>query len=219
MHTKHLGIVTFLFLSLLYIPFSFSQTNFEGKIVFQVNDEGVNQQMSYLVKGSKFRIEPEGTQGQGIMLFDNDTRMMTILMPSQKMYMEIPMDNEAMNNNDEDETEYFVKTRESKEINGYTCDKFEFKDKDGEGVAWMTKELGGFLFFNDPKGNQESGWQKAITEEGYFPMEVYQKDASGSEKLIFKIVELKPMSLDKTLFIVPAGFKKLDMSGMMKPQK
>ena len=219
MHTKHLGIVTFLFLSLLYIPFSFSQTNFEGKIVFQVNDEGVNQQMSYLVKGSKFRIEPEGTQGQGIMLFDNDTRMMTILMPSQKMYMEIPMDNEAMNNNDEDETVYFVKTRESKEINGYTCDKFEFKDKDGEGVAWMTKELGGFLFLNDPESRQESGWQKAIAEEGYFPMEVYQKNASGDEYSVFKIIELKPMDLDNALFNVPAGFKKLDMSGMTKPQK
>jgi len=217
MHTKHLGIVTLLFLSLLYIPFSFSQTNFEGKIVFQVEDEGATQQMSYLVKGSKFRIEPEGTQGQGIMLFDNDTRTMTILMPSQKMYMEMPMDNEGMVENDE--TEYFVKTGESKEINGYTCDKFEFKDSDGEGVAWMTKELGGFLFFNDPESHNETGWQKAITEEGYFPMEVYQKDASGGEKSVFKIVELKPMNLDNALFDIPAGFKKLDMSGMMKPHK
>ncbi|NOY09256.1 MAG: DUF4412 domain-containing protein [Spirochaetes bacterium] len=217
MNTRILRIVTFLLLSLLYIPFSFGQTNFEGKIVFQVNDEGVNQQMSYLVKGSKFRIEPKETQGQSIMLFDNDTRIMTILMPSQKMYMELPMDSKGMNDNNE--TEYFVKTGESKKIKGYACDKFKFKDKDGEGSAWMTKELGGFLFLNDPESKQESGWQKAIVEEGYFPMEVYKKDASGDNISVFKIVELKSMDLDNTLFNVPAGFKKLDMSGIMKPQK
>ena len=131
--------------------------------------------------------------------------------------MEMPMDNKDMVENDE--KGYFVKTGESKEINGYTCDKFEFKDEDGEGVAWMTKELGGFLFFNDPESHNETGWQQAIAEEGYFPMEVYLKDASGSEKSVFKIVELKPMNLENALFDIPAGFKKLDMSGMMNPQK
>ncbi len=52
---------------------------------------------------------------------------------------------------------------------GYSCDEFEFKDEDRKGLALMTKELGSFLFMDNPEGGGNSQWQKEIMNEGYFP--------------------------------------------------
>ena len=202
----------------------FPQDHFQGKVTFQVTEEGQTNKISYLVKGNKFRIEPGQNEqmGMGVILFDADKNLMTVLMNEQKMYMQMPLDNSAGMMDDESTgDEYFVKTGESKNIMGYSCDQFKYTDGEESGFAWMTKELGPFMFMRDPEGasDSENKWQQEIMEEGYFPMLVEQESPSGKMEKVFEVIDLKAMNLDDTLFSIPPGFSKFDMPGMMDGNK
>ena len=85
-----------LILFIIISSIGFSQTNFEGKIVFQVksNDNEINK-ITYLIKGDKFRIEPQAkddSRGKGVMVYDSKNKMMTMFITERKMYMEMPFD-------------------------------------------------------------------------------------------------------------------------------
>jgi len=198
------------------VTLTFAQDRFEGKVTFKVDDDGKEQLMIYHVKGTKFLIEQSTGKGagEGAMIYDSERQMVTILMKEQKMYMEMPM-NESQNvpNTDSEEPEYFAKTGESMDILEYPCDQFEFKDKDKKGVAWMTKNLGPFLFMNNPKDMQssKSRWQQEIMGAGYFPLLIKEEDSSGELKTIFEVIELLSMKLDDNLFVPTPGFSKFTM--------
>jgi len=209
-------LLIFLFL------FSFKPTNaqdiFEGKVTFKADNDGEEQLITYLVKGTKFRIQQAGDDAnQGAMIYDSETQMMVLLMNEQKMYMEMPM-NESSNlsNSDSNKPDYFEKTDESMDILGYPCDKFNFKDKDKSGIAWMTKNLGPFLFMNNPKDmeSSKSKWQQEIMDAGYFPLLVKEEDSPGELTTIFEVTELQPMDLDDKEFVPPPGFTKFNMPNM-----
>ena len=207
-----LGLILFFSSSL-----SIAQNGFQGKVTFEVSDEGQNQQISYFVKGKKFLIQPADGEGmgQGSMIYDGDKKSMIIVMTEQNMYMEMPIDpTEEISKNESVDTDYFVKTGNSQEIMGYNCDEFEFKDEDKKGLAFMTKELGSFLFMDDPGDPESSKWQKEIMNEGYFPLLVQEENSSGELETVFKVVELQPMDLDDNMFAAPPGFTKFDMPNM-----
>lgn len=195
----------------------FAQSPFEGKVKFKAYDEGESGSMNYFVKGDKFKIDaPEGGMGQGYMIYDAGTNIMTIVMVEQQMYMEMPVDAAGDMTNQDSEDFYFNNTGETQEINGYMCEKFEFVDEEGSGIAWMTLELGPFMFLGDPEamGNSQSSWQQEIMAEGYFPMLVEQENSSGELTPVFEIEEILPMPLDDDIFSIPAGYQKFDMPNM-----
>lgn len=195
----------------------FAQNQFEGKVKFKAYDRDDMQTMSYFVKGNKFKLDPpQDEMGQGYMIYDADTKIMTLVMVEQQMYMEMPVDVAGEMMDQDNEEFYFNNTGETQDINGYLCEKFEFADEEGPGIAWMTKELGTFLFLGDPEGmeNSQSNWQQEIMAEGYFPMLVQQENSPGELKTIFEIDEIVPMPLSDEIFSVPAGYQKFDMPSM-----
>lgn len=204
---------------LLFITSSLSiaQDKFQGKVTFEVSDEGQDQQISYFVKGNKFLIQPADGEaaGKGSMIYDGDKKAMIIIMDEQKMYMEMPIDPMDEISKDESiEPDYFVKTGNSQDVMGYSCDEFEFKDENKKGLALMTKELGAFLFMDDPNSGGSSQWQKEIMNEGYFPLLVKEENSSGELETVFRVIELEPMKLDDKMFSAPPGFTKFDMPNM-----
>jgi len=218
MHKSIFKIVIALSLLLFFTSsLSIAQDKFEGKVTFEVSDEGQNQQISYFVKGNKFLIQPESGEaaGQGSMIYDGDKKAMIIIMTEQKMYMEMPIDaTDEISKSESVGPDYFVKTGNSQNVMGYSCDEFEFKDEDRKGLALMTKELGSFLFMDNPEGGGNSQWQKEIMSEGYFPMLVKEENSSGELETVFKVIDLKLMKLDDKMFSAPPGFKKFDMPNM-----
>ncbi len=196
---------------------SIAQDKFQGKVTFEVSDGGQNQQISYFVKGNKFLIQPDDGEaaGKGSMIYDGDKKTMIIIMDEQKMYMEMPIDpTDEISKSESVGPDYFVKTGNSQNVMGYSCDEFEFKDEDRKGLALMTKELGSFLFMDNPEGGGNSQWQKEIMSEGYFPMLVKEENSSGEFETVFKVIDLKLMSLDDKMFSAPPGFTKFDMQNM-----
>jgi len=211
-------------LTLLSIIFFFhtniiSQTNFEGKIVIQVSNEDETNQISYLVKGDKFRIEFKASKGMGAMIYDSKKKTMTMLITSKKMYMEVPLDLTNKKSDKKKKTKsYFKNTGKTKKIFGYNSEKFEFVNKGKKGEAWMTKDLGGFLFFRNPgqQNSLQSDWQKAIIAENYFPMVISEINSEGKTNVMFEVLEIKAQNLTNSLFEPPAGYQKFDVSKMMK---
>ncbi len=110
----------------------FAQSPFEGKVKFKAYDGNESETMNYFVKADKFRFDsPEGGMGQGYMIYDASTNIMTLVMVDQQMYMEMPVDAAGDMIDQDNENVYFNNTGETQEINGYMCEKFDFVDEAG----------------------------------------------------------------------------------------
>ncbi|HEY7751572.1 MAG TPA: DUF4412 domain-containing protein [Ignavibacteriaceae bacterium] len=199
----------------LFTSLSFSQTPFEGKVVYQFEEDGDSQTMTYLVKDQKFRIETP--EAEGTLIYDMKAGKMLMLMDGEKMYMEMPMDvSKEVEEKVEKSVESFTKTGETKEILGHTCEKFLFNSDDFKGEAWMTKELGGLMLLDNPQKMQSStdAWRQDILEQGYLPIVLNEINDDGEVINSFKITEIEPKTLDAKLFAPPADYQKFEMPNM-----
>lgn len=206
---------TFLLLVAFLSPDSFTQSQFSGKVVIETSGINGSGALTYYIKGNQARMDVRSARGEANVIFDKDNRKVFMIMPAMKMYMEFPMDfmkDKSMENGAGKANEKFDKTGEVKKINGYTCEKWTLKEDNGSVEAWMTKELGGFLFFDSPMGNKSgSDWQKDIEGTGYFPMLVIQKNNEGQEISKFNVLSVVSMNLDNSFFTVPDGYNQMKM--------
>jgi hypothetical protein len=184
-----------------------AQKAFEGKVVFNVEENGAKQVMDYYAKDKKFRMEVPD-QG-GYIIFDSKASKMYIVMDEQKMYMETALDA----SNTTASAGNINKTGETKKILGYDCEKFLFEQDGSKGESWMTKELGAFMFFTESQQGM-ADWQKEILNEGYFPLQVIEYDNSGNVESTYLVTEVTPKELSSDMFAIPASYQKLDMSNM-----
>ena len=189
---------------LLLTGIAYSQSSFEGKVVFDLKEDGQQQTLNYFVKDKRFRMDmPE--KG-GSILFDSRAFKMYVIMDEQKMYMEtsmMPMSTGTGGGS-------ISKTGETKNILGYECEKFLFTQKDMKGEAWMTKELGAFMFFMESQKEMPS-WQSEVLDAGYFPLHVTQHDTRRNVTSVYDVKEVTPMELSDDLFEVPSSYKKIDL--------
>ena len=207
-----LALVTLFFFS----PKDFSQSTFEGKVVIETTNDGQTHTLNYYAKGDMARFDVNSERGNANIIFDKKNKKMLMVMPTMKMYMEFPMDmdlgdNESNATEDKSKSD-FVKTSETKTINGYKCEKWVIKEGDKTSEAWMTKDLGGFVFFQSPMGHhQKQKWQEDIENSGYFPMLVVEKDSDGNETGKFEVKSVEKKSLDDSFFTVPEGYSQMKM--------
>lgn len=206
---------------------SFSQS-FEGKIVMQITskDQDEPHTVDYYCKGSKIRFESNDREGMGgAFILDTKNNDALIIVPAQKMYMTYPFKNmlgaasDTMKNKLKEEIDKgnLKMTSETKNINGFECEKWIFKGDDGtNGEAWMTKGIKNFFFFSNPmRRSNEPEWQKKLTGEGYFPMMVTTKNEDGEVESTMEVKSIEKKSLDDSLFNPPSDYKKMDIP-MMK---
>ncbi len=185
---------------------SFAQDTFEGKVVFDVQEDGNKQVMDYYAKDKKYRMEmPE--KG-GSILFDSHALKMYVIMDEQKMYMESQMMPLSMGSAGK-----VSKTGETKTILGHECEKFVFEQKDLTGEAWMTKDLGAFMFFMESQQDMPS-WQQEIVDAGYFPLQVIQHSKREGKTSVYNVIEVTPMKLSDDLFVVPSSYQKMDLMNL-----
>lgn len=202
---KKFNIVLALIIFLL-AGITFAQEAFEGKVKFNVDENGKKQVMDYYAKDKKFRMEMPNKGG--VILFNSNEFKMYILVEKDKIYMESTMMPMSMSSGGGS----ISKTGETKNILGYNCEKFLFTQKDVKGEAWMTDELGAFMFFMESQKEMPE-WQKKILDAGYFPLQITQYNKRKNKQSIYNVVEVTPMELSDDLFEVPPSYKKLDLSG------
>jgi hypothetical protein len=134
--------------------------------------------------------------------------MMYVLMDKEKMYIESQMMPMSMGGAGK-----VSKTGETKTILGHQCEKFIFEQEDLSGEAWMTKDLGAFMFFMESQQDMPS-WQSEIIDAGYFPLQVTQYSKREDKKSVYNVVDVTPMELSDDLFVVPPSYEKFDMTGL-----
>lgn len=185
---------------------AFGQEAFEGKVVFDVEADGEQQVMDYYAKDKRFRMDmPE--EG-GSIVFDSQALKMYVIMDEQKMYMESQMMPLSMGG-----AGSVSKTGETKNILGYDCEKFLFEQEDLKGEAWMTKELGAFMFFMESQ-QEMPAWQSEVLDAGYFPLQVKQFNKRENSQSVYNVIEVTPMELSSDLFVPPANYQKLDLMNL-----
>lgn len=211
---NHKNLLSSLLLLLLIFssPITFAQSSFEGRIKLQITEDGEKQLLDYIVKGNKFRMELKDVEEVGAMIFDTQSKKMMIVMPEQKMYMEMPFDISEEESYFEDETfeGKITMTGEKKVIKGYECEKWIVEDEGYTTESWVTDKLGGFMFMDNPMGGTGSDWKSKLNAKNFFPMQV---NVYKSGKLVnsIEVVDVQPQKLDNSLFSAPSGFQKFEL--------
>lgn len=203
---------------------NFAQS-FEGKVKFKMSYEDNHYLIDYFMKDENLRME-FGNNKEAVFIKNKDKSI--IVMPDQKMYMDL--DNSifdkiknmtGMNKEDENEKkeEFDInkyKTGKTKTILGYKCYQWIFKDKEdnNEFEAWVTDELGNFMFMQSPMGGGVSpSWSSSLNNKGFFPILVITKDEKGNETSRFEATEISKETLQSSLFKPPADFEEMKMPG------
>lgn len=200
-----------------------SAQGFEGYVKYKVEGEGETTFLKYYKKGDQVRMEPETDQMQmgGVILFKDGKTFM--LMPAQNMYMEFSdemynmMDIGEDDDTSEEAEEDFdmpEKTGETKDILGYSCEKWIFEDEEYTTEVWAAKGLGEFVLLSVPMGKQNMPeWYNDISEGGFFPMLVEAKDAGGRIGGRMEVVDIKEESVSDSMFEIPENYTKFEMPG------
>ncbi|MBW1743192.1 MAG: DUF4412 domain-containing protein [Deltaproteobacteria bacterium] len=149
----------------------------------------------FFVQENNFRQETEMAGEKQIMIFRHDKDAVWMLMPREKMYMEMKSDPQTQNvpqvdhKTMEDMAE--KKYLGTETVNGYVCEKnqYTYHDKSmGTMTQWFSKELN-------------------------FPVKMEMDGPSGHMTTEYK--NIKEKKLSDALFEVPAGYQKMSMPGMM----
>ena len=145
------------------------------------------------VKGENLRQEMNmGGQNQ-IMIFQKEKGVVWILMPGQKMYMEMAAGGEqsmAPPTLEEMEKMGDKKYLGEEKVNGYKCKKFSYTSNDpsvGTTTMWISKKLN-------------------------FPIKTEMEGSSGPMSMEYKNIQEK--KLPESLFKIPAGYQKMSMPSM-----
>lgn len=145
------------------------------------------------VKGENLRQEMNmGGQNQ-IMIFQKEKGVVWILMPGQRMYMEMAAGGEqsmAPPTLEEMEKMGDKKYLGEEKVNGYKCKKFSYTSNDpsvGTTTMWISKKLN-------------------------FPIKTEMEGSSGPMSMEYKNIQEK--KLPESLFKIPAGYQKMSMPSM-----
>lgn len=195
---------------------------FEGTYVMEMSAGKDKVQTSLQVKGGHVRMTVTSQDMPGEMIIRDGMSTMLMLMPQQKMYMEVPLQGmmgalapEADKKPEEEKTIPFKKTGNTRKILGYEAHEFAYELGSDKMVIWATEDLGAMPFIRSPLFE---GWGQAMRKvtglSSFFPLETigYEK-GKPAYKMVIKSIEAKP--LPDSLFLPPAGFRKMTMPGGM----
>lgn len=220
-------LLRLLFLAAL-VPSLLSAATFEGKISMKLTaGKTPSQEIQYLVKGDKMRMEIPPTQGMaGSVIIEPAKRQAIMVMDAQKMAMVMTMPDPASAAQGEQpgDAPKMEKTGEKEKILGQMAEKYIVTHQGTKSDVWLAEGLGSFVTFS-PSGPMMGGrggapapksWERALAGKELFPLRVVSYDKSGKEESRMDVTAIEKKSLPDSLFTVPADYQRMDMSAMMK---
>lgn len=197
---------------------------FEGVIhIEETDDESVTQQ-KWFIKGDKLRFESLAQdEEKTFMVFDAKKKIMYSVQPEGKSYLEMPFESLGEGMGKVMEETIVTRTGKTDKVAGYTCEIYRSKDtSDGStGEMCVAKGLGNAAMFG--LTGSEAGrdsvfprWMRNIFKDGGFPLRGSERDANGKVESRWVAIKVEKRRLEDSLFVVPVGYAKIDMSSMMK---
>lgn len=213
---KNLPVQILLFLGILiYVPALSSAQDFEGVIYYEINDmkEQGMEEMPYMIKGPKARMEFGSGQEKGAMILMPEESQMVILIETMKGYMKMDTRDAEGEMDDYSDTDA-TKTGETKTIAGRECEVWNIKSEENTIEACMAKGMGTFMMPKSPMAKDNTPeWVKELMDEGAMPLEVIEIK-NGNRSVQMRATRIEEKSLSDDLFTIPEGYR--DMSDMMK---
>lgn len=155
-----------------------------------IKSDGQEMHGKIFLKGQKIRQEL-GDEGEfQVSIVRPDRKIVWILMPEEKRYLEMPFTAEAQKKfmlEKPDENQARMKHLGTETVNGFECDKYEISpEQEGQPAkeyVWVAKKLGVPIKYVSPEGSME-----------------YR--------------DIKLEEVPDSAFEVPQGFKKMEMPRM-----
>jgi len=208
---------------------------FEGVVTMTAQGERTGE-ITQMFKGGKIRTEMKGPEGQGgVMLMEAGKPEMTMLMPSDKMYM--VMDPSMMGGRAPRDTTppKITKVGTSETIAGKSCDNYRIETKQvhevcaAKGMGYFGGMGRGPMMGGRGPGGAQGGnampsfaSEKMMAEfkEGFFPLRISRVE--GEKKAtVLEVTKIEEKPLPSSLFEIPEGYTKMDMPmgmpGMGRP--
>jgi hypothetical protein len=219
--------------ALCTIPAPAAAQGFEGTVTWQM-EKG---QMAQTYKGTQVRTEMTGERGrQGVMIMDNSAKTMTMLMPEQKMYMQMNLNDTSDMNHEDHKPPKLTDMGKTETIAGKTCQVYRYAEEAGKPETREMCVAKGMGFFmggsRGPMGMRERGQGGEIAaaiaanpeyaklyKDGFFPLRISKlEDDKVKNEMIVTKIEAK--SVDASAFTVPSDYTLMKMpAGMGMPQR
>lgn len=192
---------------------------FEGRVQYTITEGRQKITMKYAVKSPYLRMDVDmgkKVEESGSMIYDTRAEKMIMLMPSEKMYMEMDVSQVKIQATAKAEEEVTLeKTGRTEEICGYSCSEYLAQTKTEKNYLWLTAELGAFMMVHSPMENKQARqWEKVLQGREFFPLKVIVQDRSGQETYTMVASKVEKKSLPESEFLPPADYSKFEMPSM-----
>ena len=204
-------------IAVLFVPVvAHAQSKFEGSITMALMARQGTTEVTYLVRGDQLRVDMPAAGGMtGYLVRDAGKNAMTMVMPSQRMYMDLGALQAVMPDaaTQAATTPDIKRTGKMETIAGVECEHVIVTAKEGQYDVCGAKGLGSFAP-SSPMGRGNSG-PPGLDRLGkdFFPLKVQKV---GGE-VAMQVTKIEKKSLDASLFAVPDGYQKMQMPG--RPQR
>jgi hypothetical protein len=164
--------------------------------------------LEYMARGGKMRINAKSPMGSmGIIAVPGDKKLY-VLMDAQSMYMEQPLSLTPGTTASTMPALTITRTGKKETIAGYECEHVTITEKANTMDVCMARGLGPFLTAAAAMpGATMPGWQKALVDDGGFPLKVTKGD--GTTQL--EVTKIEKKRLTEKMFTVPDNYTKMDM--------
>src|SRR6476646_4379622 len=161
------------------------------------NEEGATTQKIFVTPTKERKEILTGSGDGAVQIFRYDNKVMWMLMPSEKMYMEYPIGERGPTTaSDTSHWTYEDTAMGEDTLNGVRVTKYKTIATSTDG-----KKFGGF------------SWR---TREGInVKQDLLYKEGNDKKRMLTELSNVKIGKQDPKLFEIPDGFTKLDMGGMM----
>lgn len=198
-----------------------NDNTFEGNILItSTNAKGAPNKVKLTVKGDKVLIDAKATSKDApVLLLNSKTGDVHILSEKDSQKIAVRLNTRSLEplggigaiintfglDVDGKAKGTVTETTETKKIAGYNCKKYLVKDEEYESEFWITEELG--MSLPSLLGN--------VSPQNKLPegmiLEGKGKKKNGEGAFAFK-VEPEKVTVDSKLFVIPTGFKVMDIT-------
>ncbi len=216
--------------TLLTATIAHAASAFEGKVSLAITaGKGKPQVLDYSIKDTSLRIDMNA-DGQAIAsIMDMKKMEMLMLMPSEKMYMVMPIKEtvEKAAKKVEVKEPDIEKTGRTETILGYKCEEYVTKEKNATTEIWIAEGLGTFMGLGENGGGgggmggmfggkkkAAAGWEEKFKGKPGFPLRVVSRDGKNKETFRMEATKIEPGSLPASLFQPPAGWQRMQMPNL-----
>ncbi|MGB7054642.1 MAG: DUF4412 domain-containing protein [bacterium] len=186
------AVISYVTLFLCTCANTSSATQFTAEMTETIHHNNEVRTSMIYVKDAKYRIEEEEEGQKVVVLVDQEEGLTRVLLPADKMYMEMASDDMQSLMNDPFQAAKFTETIGEKvttgteKISGYECDVYAIR-RDGDDIMrlWVSKKLS-------------------------LPVKI---EIPGKGGRTMQLENIKTGSLEDILFTLPDGYAKIEEPG------